>query len=183
MQLNYCFCVQEARNYLPLHFIADSNTGGFTQYFKIVGHLFDPTVRVQGLQLYQTMGSINIVKIYLYWLNCPRAVRGYETIGRVRMESKGSHREAQSAPTLLVPTTGLVLERFCVWIQRVCRKERRWLLVSFFTSFNILLVRKKEKIDLQHPDFLQTAGSQWQCPFSLSLSCCDEDDQRSLHVC
>lgn len=50
-------------------------------------------------------------------------------------------------------------------------------------SFHLLLVRKKEVIDLQHPYFLQIAGSQWQCPFSLSLNCCGEEGQRSLHVC
>lgn len=35
VQLNYCLCVKEAKNYVSLHLIAGSNTGGFVQYFKI----------------------------------------------------------------------------------------------------------------------------------------------------
>lgn len=94
MQLNYCLCVQEARNYLPLHLIAGSNTGRSTQCFKMVVHPLDPTVGIQGLQLYQSVWSIHTVKIYLCWLNCPSAVRSYETFGRVGKESEviGRHK-------------------------------------------------------------------------------------------
>ena len=97
----------------------------------MVVHLLDPPLGIQGLQLHQTVRSITTVKIYLYWLNCPSAVRGYKTLGRV---GKESHREAQSAPKLLVQRTGLMLGCFCVWIQCTYRKERRQFLVSSSSS-------------------------------------------------
>lgn len=40
---------------------------------------------------------------------------------------------------------------------------------------------RKKEIDLQPPDFLQIAGCQGQCPFSLSATA--EEDQGTLHVC
>lgn len=71
---------------------------------SMVVHLLDPTVGIQSLQLCQTVEPIHPIKIHFYRLNCPCGLRAYEILGIVAKENKERHRDAQSAPTLLVQT-------------------------------------------------------------------------------